>query len=71
MELGRGRKLGDILAEMKMVAEGVKTTKSIYDLTRPLKIEMPILEQVYAILYEEKECSLAVKDLLARELKVE
>lgn len=71
MELGRGRKLGDILAEMKMVAEGVKTTKSIYDLTRPLDIEMPILEQVYAILYEEKECSLAVKDLLARELKVE
>jgi len=56
---------------MKMVAEGVKTTKSIYDLTRPLEIEMPILEQVYAILYEEKECSLAVKDLLARELKVE
>jgi glycerol-3-phosphate dehydrogenase (NAD(P)+) len=71
MELGRGRKLVDILAEMKMVAEGVKTTKSIYDLTRPLHIEMPILEQVYAILYEDKECSLAVKDLLARELKVE
>lgn len=71
MELGRGRKLGEILAGMKMVAEGVKTAKSIYDLTRPLGIEMPILEQVYAILYQEKECSLAVKDLLARELKVE
>jgi len=71
MELGRGRKLVDILAEMRMVAEGVKTTKSIYDLTRPLDIEMPILEQVYAILYEDKECSLAVNDLLARELKVE
>lgn len=71
LELGRGRKLGDILAGMKMVAEGVKTAKSIYDLTRPLHIDMPIMEQVYAILYEDKECSLAVKDLLARELKVE
>ncbi len=49
IQLGRGKKLSDILEEMQMVAEGVKTTKSVYDLTRPLNIEMPILEQVYAI----------------------
>ena len=71
IQLGKGRKLSGILEEMQMVAEGVKTTRSVYDLTRPLNIEMPILEQVYAILYTNKESSLAVKDLLARELKIE
>jgi len=71
IELGKGRKLNDILDEMQMVAEGVKTTCSVYDLKRKFNVDMPILEQVYAILYEEKECSLAVRDLLARELKIE
>lgn len=71
IDLGRGRKLDNILNEMHMVAEGVKTTKSVYDLARSLKVEMPILEQIYAILYEHKDCSQAVRDLLARELKIE
>ncbi len=71
IQLGKGKKLDQILEEMQTVAEGVRTTKSVYDLTRPLNIEMPILEQVYKILYENKDCSLAVVDLLARELKVE
>lgn len=71
IQLGKGKNLQQILEEMDMVAEGVKTTKSVYDLTRPLNIEMPILEQVYQVLYENKECSLAVRDLLARELKQE
>ncbi len=70
-KLGQGKKLQDILDEMKMVAEGVKTTRSAYDLIQQMQIEMPILEQVYKILYEDKECSVAVKDLLSRELKVE
>ena len=64
-------KLQEILDEMKMVAEGVKTTRSAYDLIQKMNIEMPILEQVYKILYEDKECALAVRDLLSRELKVE
>lgn len=71
IQLGKGKKLSEILGQMEMVAEGVKTTKSVYDLARPLNIEMPILEQVYAILYSNKDSSLAVKDLLARELKIE
>ncbi|WP_136796103.1 NAD(P)H-dependent glycerol-3-phosphate dehydrogenase [Desulfosediminicola ganghwensis] len=71
LKLGQGRKLDDIVNEMNMVAEGVKTTKSCYHLARRLGIEMPILEQVYAILYEQKNCSDAVRDLLSRELKVE
>jgi glycerol-3-phosphate dehydrogenase (NAD(P)+) len=69
--LGEGKSLEEITGEMSMVAEGVKTTKSVYGLARKMGIEMPILEQVYAILYEGKECRKAVQDLLTRELKVE
>ncbi len=71
LKLGQGKKLPQILEEMEMVAEGVKTTRSGHDLAVKLKVEMPILEQVYQILYEEKNCSTAVMDLLTRELKVE
>lgn len=71
LKLGQGRTLDEILAEMNMVAEGVKTAKSVYELVQKMDIEMPILEQVYLILYENKPCSEAVKDLLTRELKVE
>jgi len=56
---------------MDMVAEGVKTTKSVHDLVSKMDVEMPILDQVYQILYKEKECSTAVSDLLTRDLKVE
>lgn len=71
LKLGQGLKLKEILAEMNMVAEGVKTTKSAYELVQKEDIDMPILEQVYKIIYEDKNCSTAVKDLLTRELKVE
>ncbi len=71
LKLGEGKKLPQILEEMEMVAEGVKTTKSAHGLVQRLGVDMPILDQVYQILYEEKECSLAVSDLLTRELKVE
>jgi len=71
LKLGEGKKLPLILEEMEMVAEGVKTTKSVHDLVLKMKVEMPILDQVYQILYEGKECATAVSDLLTRELKVE
>lgn len=71
IKLGKGQKIKQIVEEMSMVAEGIKTTKSVYDLAAKLAIEMPILEQVYKIIYQNKECSLAVRDLLSRELKVE
>lgn len=70
-QLGQGKKLNTIMEEMEMVAEGVKTTKSVHDLVATMDVEMPILEQVYQILYNDKDCSIAVKDLLTRELKVE
>jgi glycerol-3-phosphate dehydrogenase (NAD(P)+) len=71
LKLGEGKKLPQILDEMEMVAEGVKTTKSVHDLVEKMDVEMPILEQVYQILYNDKDCSAAVTDLLTRELKVE
>ncbi|WP_298038069.1 NAD(P)H-dependent glycerol-3-phosphate dehydrogenase [uncultured Desulfuromonas sp.] len=71
MELGRGRKLDDILAGMQMVAEGVKTTLSAYQLARKLGVEVPITEQMYSILYEDKDPRQAVSDLMLRRLKSE
>lgn len=71
IELGRGKSLDKILASMSMVAEGVKTTKSVYDMVQKLDVDMPILEQVYQVLYQKKDCSTAVKDLLGRALKPE
>jgi glycerol-3-phosphate dehydrogenase (NAD(P)+) len=52
MELGKGRQLSEILADMKQVAEGVKTAKSARDLSLKTGVELPICQQVYAIAYE-------------------
>jgi glycerol-3-phosphate dehydrogenase (NAD(P)+) len=71
LHLAKGRKLLDILGEMKMVAEGVKTTEAVHALGRKLGVEMPITEQVHAILYEDKDPSQAVRDLMTRALKDE
>ncbi len=71
LRLGEGKSLDEIKSEMNMVAEGIKTTQSVYDLAKKLQIEMPILEQVYNIIYLGKNCAEAVRDLLSRELKVE
>jgi glycerol-3-phosphate dehydrogenase (NAD(P)+) len=71
MKLGQGRKLKDILAETKTVAEGVRTTESVHFLARNLGVELPLTEQVYRILYEDKDPSQAVRDLMSRELKGE
>lgn len=71
LKLGKGKTLDQALAEMTMVAEGVKTTKSCYNLARGLGVEMPILEQTYLVLYEDKPAKEAVRDLLQRSLKEE
>lgn len=71
IELGRGRKLAEILGEMREVAEGVKTTRSIYELGRRLGIEMPITASIYALLYEDKPAYEAANELMGRPLKRE
>lgn len=71
LKLGKGKKLATVLSEMTMVAEGVKTTKSCYNLAASLGVEMPILEQTYQVLYEDKDCMQAVRELFGRDLKEE
>jgi len=71
IELGRGRKLSEILGEMREVAEGVRTTKSIYELGQRLNIEMPITASIYALLYQDKPASEAANELMGRPLKRE
>jgi glycerol-3-phosphate dehydrogenase (NAD(P)+) len=56
---------------MKMVAEGVKTTLSAYQLAKKLSVETPIIEQMYLILFENKDPRAAVSDLMQRSLKAE
>ena len=70
-KLGEGQKLKDILAEMRMVAEGVKTAKSVYNLSRKLGVEMPIAHETYRILYEDFSPKEAVYRLMTRDLKQE
>jgi glycerol-3-phosphate dehydrogenase (NAD(P)+) len=67
-ELGKGRTLGDILATLGHVAEGVKTTKSAYDLGKKMGVDMPITSEVYQVLYEDKSPRQAVVDLMTRAL---
>jgi glycerol-3-phosphate dehydrogenase (NAD(P)+) len=70
-KLGQGMKLSEILAEMKMVAEGVKSAESVYNLACSLGVEMPIVEKVYQVLHDDKPARQSVTDLMARELKAE
>jgi glycerol-3-phosphate dehydrogenase (NAD(P)+) len=71
VELGKGRELTDILAGMKMVAEGVLATNTAYMLATKLKIEMPIVEATYQILQGEISAPDAIKQLMLRDLKSE
>lgn len=71
VELGRGRKLEEILGGMREVAEGVKTTRSIFELGRRLDIEMPITASIHALLYEDKPALDAANELMGRPLKRE
>jgi len=70
-QLGQGRKLEEILGEMRMVAEGVKTAQSVHFLSKKMQVEMPISERVYQVLYEGKNPSLVVRELMDRDLKHE
>jgi len=66
IELGRAKKLPEILREMTMVAEGVRTAKSAYELSRREQVEMPITEGVYRILYEQRDPREELAGLMAR-----
>jgi glycerol-3-phosphate dehydrogenase (NAD(P)+) len=71
LRLGRGEQLADILGGMKEVAEGVRNTRSVRDLARSVDVEMPITEQMYLLLYEDKAPRQVVIDLMTRGLRRE
>jgi len=70
-EIGKGKTLVSILDKMDMVAEGIRTTQSVYDLSKKYQVEMPISEGVYQILFNEKNPKEIVSELMSRDLKLE
>jgi glycerol-3-phosphate dehydrogenase (NAD(P)+) len=71
LALGEGKKLGQIIAEMRMVAEGVKTTKVARELAARLGVPAPITEFMYQVMYEDRPALDALRELMTRELKPE
>jgi glycerol-3-phosphate dehydrogenase (NAD(P)+) len=70
-QIGKGKSLSRIKSQMQMVAEGVPTTKSAYALASRYKVEIPIIKEVYLVLYKNKSPLKAVKDLMTRQRKEE
>ncbi len=70
-QIGKGRKLRDILDGMDSVAEGVPTTRSVHELSRRHNVEMPITEAVYSVLFEGRDVITALTDLMSRQSKAE
>ena len=70
-EIGRGRSLDEVISQMNMVAEGVLSSKAVFELSRVLGVEMPITQTVYEILFEGKPVQQAILDLMTRDPKQE
>lgn len=71
MQIGKGRSLDGILSDMRMVAEGVKTTRSVYNLSQRLGVELPICSEVYHILFDGFKLEESVERLMGQPLKPE
>lgn len=70
-ELGKGKSAKQILSSMQMVAEGVETVKAAYKLSQKYKVDMPISEEIYNIIYKNKKPAKALNDLMSRKTKAE
>jgi len=70
-EIAKGKKLNEIVKSMDMVAEGIETARSVYELAKSKNIDAPITEQVYRVLFEGKDPLGAVSDLMSRSRKAE
>ena len=70
-EIGKGRRLQDVLKDMIMVAEGVATTRSVYDLGKKYNVDLPIVNAVYHVLFEDSDPIIATSDLMTRVAKGE
>jgi glycerol-3-phosphate dehydrogenase (NAD(P)+) len=71
LRLGRGESLDQIVASMKEVAEGVHNTRTVRELAQSVRVEMPITERMYELLYENKPPKQAVVELMTRSLRRE
>jgi glycerol-3-phosphate dehydrogenase (NAD(P)+) len=71
LQLGEGKLIGDVLASMNMVAEGVKSSPSVLDLARRHQVEMPITEQVVAVCHQGRPAREALAALMQRTRKSE
>lgn len=69
--LGKGHSLDEVLENMGMIVEGVATTKAAYELSKQLKVEMPITEAIYKVLYQGKDVKQAAKEIMLRDGKTE
>jgi len=70
-KIGRGRSLDDVISQMNMVAEGVHTSKAVFELSRAVGVDMPITQAVYEMLFEGKPAEQAILDLMTRDPKQE
>jgi glycerol-3-phosphate dehydrogenase (NAD(P)+) len=70
-ELGKGRSLNEIVAGMNEIAEGIKTTLAVKSFADRIGVDMPITDQVHAVLYEGKPASEAARELMTRPLREE
>lgn len=70
-QIGKGRSLDEIKKTMRMVAEGIPTAKSAYVLSKKYKVGMPIIKEVYLVLYKNKSPKDAVRYLMTRQKKAE
>ena len=69
--LGHGESLAQITVSMKTVAEGIPTARSAWECARRLKVDTPIIDEVYGVLYNQKKPTAALEELLRREQKPE
>jgi len=70
-QVGKGKSLDQVLSEMDMIAEGVETTRAVYELGRKLGVDMPITSNVYEVLFMQKPLQEAIMDLMTRDPKAE
>ena len=70
-EIGRGRSLDEVISQMNMIAEGVHSSRSVFELSRAVGVEMPITRAVYEMLFQQKPVQQAILDLMTRDPKQE
>jgi len=71
VQIAQGKSIQEIIQGTQMIAEGIRNTRSVYLLAQQLGLEMPIVEQMYQVIYQQKKPVTAVRDLMQRSLKPE